>query len=234
MNSDALETIATNFFRDGYAHIPGVLTPDEVANLRQITDVCYENRENPDLVAPHHVSYVYDAFVLRRGAEYHPAFAALVQHPTLIELATLAVGANPASNALNVIRNEPGQAINVWHLDDTLEMPLPPEIPRFDARMRMPVLWLTIQIALSDIDTDDDGPTQFVPGSHYSGRHPPKENPIFEGKSPVSVYCKAGDAYLTNHQCWHRGAPNNSNRTRYLLQVQYAARWADRRFRGVA
>ena len=50
------------------------------------------------------------------------------------------------------------------------------------------------------------------------------------GRGAVDVYCKAGDIYLTNHQCWHRGAPNLSQRTRYILQVQYAARWADRRF----
>ena len=79
------------------------------------------------------------------------------------------------------------------------------------------------------------GPTQFVPGSHYSGRRPPtQDNPTFEGREAVPVFCKAGDIYLTNHQCWHRGAPNVSDRTRYVLQLQYATRWADRRFRGVA
>jgi ectoine hydroxylase-related dioxygenase (phytanoyl-CoA dioxygenase family) len=43
---------------------------------------------------------------------------------------------------------------------------------------------------------------------------------------------KAGDVYLFNHQCWHRGAPNVSDRTRYVMQLQYAQRWADRRFKG--
>jgi ectoine hydroxylase-related dioxygenase (phytanoyl-CoA dioxygenase family) len=107
-------------------------------------------------------------------------------------------------------------------------------VPRYDARIRLPVFWLTIQVALSAIPDDAHGPTQFVPGSHYSGRKPPPENPEFEGRGPVAVYCQAGDAYLTNHQCWHRGAPNLSQTTRYLIQLQYATRWADRRFRGVA
>lgn len=221
------------FSRDGYLHVPQLLTPAEVAALRAKTDECFANRESID---PKFVSYVHGAFVLRRGAEYDPLFSNLAERPDILELASAALGSQPAFNALNVIRNEPGQAISVWHVDDVLELPLPDDIPRFDARIRLPVLWLTIQVALSDIETEAHGPTQFVPGSHYSGRRPPKdeENPTFEGRGPVPVFCKAGDVYLTNHQCWHRGAPNLSDRTRYVLQLQYATRWADRRFRGVA
>ncbi len=99
----------------------------------------------------------------------------------------------------------------------------------------MPVLWFTVQVALSDIETLAHGPTQYVPGSHYSGRQPPaQDNLSFEGQGPRSVFCKAGDIYLTNHQTWHRGAPNTSGSIRYVLQVQYAQRWADNRFRGQA
>ena len=222
-----------SFSRDGYLHVPQLLTPDEVAALRAKTDACFEDRASID---PKFVSYVHGAFVLRRGTEYDPLFANLVERPDILTLASAALGPQPAFNALNVIRNEPGQAISVWHVDDVLELPLPDDIPRFDARIRLPVLWLTVQVALSDIETEAHGPTQFVPGSHYSGRRPPKdeENPTFEGRGPMPVFCKAGDVYLTNHQCWHRGAPNLSDRTRYVLQLQYATRWADRRFRGVA
>ena len=221
------------FFRDGFLHVPGILTPEEVSALRAKTDACFARRESVD---PKFVSYAHGAFVLRRGAEYDPLFASLIERPEILALASAALGDGPAFNALNVIRNEPGQAISVWHVDDVLEFPLPGDILRFDARIRLPVFWLTIQVALSDIETEAHGPTQFVPGSHYSGRRPPpgEENPTFEGRGPVPVFCRAGDVYLTNHQCWHRGAPNLSDRTRYVLQLQYAARWADRRFRGVA
>ena len=113
----------------------------------------------------------------------------------------------------------------------------------------MRVLWFTVQMALTDIETIEHGPTQYVPGSHYSGRtvdrirplDDPKydsdalrfdwdENPEFEGRGPVSVFCKAGDIYLQDPMTWHRGAPNTSDRTRYLFQSQYAARWAYSRF----
>lgn len=230
--SESLEKTAEDFARDGYALIPGVLTRDEAAALRERTEEYFQRR---DQIPPHHVSYVGTTFVLRRGAELDPAYADLIDRPAIQEVVAAALGPEPAFNALNVIRGTTNQAISTWHIDDTLELPLPEEIERFDPRIRLPVLWLTVQLALSDIDTEAHGPTQFVPGSHYSGRHPtPRDNPVFEGRGPVNVLCKAGDIYLTNHQCWHRGGPNTSERTRYVLQLQYARRWADRRFRGVA
>ena len=104
----------------------------------------------------------------------------------------------------------------------------------------MPVLWFTVQVPLTDIETVEQGPTQYVPGSHYSGRtvdrvrpsgHPRSdtvtfdadEEPEFEGRGPVSMLCKAGDIYLQDPMTWHRGGPNTSDRTRYLLQLIYAS-----------
>ncbi len=224
--------IAEAFFREGCALVPGVLSPNEVAALRQKTDDYFGRR---DTLPPRHVSYVHGAFVLRNGAELDPLFAALVTREPIQSLAAAVLGGEPRFNALNVIRNEPGQAISRWHVDDVVEFPLPPDIARFDARIRMPVLWFTVQVALSDITTLAHGPTQYVPGSHYSGRQPPsQDDPMFERHGPEAVFCRAGDIYLTNHQTWHRGAPNTSDHVRYVLQLQYAQRWADTRFRGVA
>jgi ectoine hydroxylase-related dioxygenase (phytanoyl-CoA dioxygenase family) len=70
-----------------------------------------------------------------------------------------------------------------------------------------------------------------VPGSHYSGRRPPEDTtPAFEGRGPIDVLCKAGDIYLHNSQCWHRGTPNTSGKIRYLLQQQYGPAWAFPRY----
>jgi hypothetical protein len=224
--------IAEEFSREGSVLVPGVLTAEEVAELRARTDRYFETRES---LPPKHVSYVHGAFVLRYGAELDPMLNAVVTHEPIHSLVTAVLGPQPAFNALNVIRNEPGQAISVWHVDDTVEFPLPDDVPRFDPRMNMPVFWFTVQVALSDIDTLDHGPTQYVPGSHYSGRRPPtQEDPVFEGRGPVPMFCKAGDIYFTNHQAWHRGAPNTSDRTRYVMQLQYAQRWAAARFSGRA
>jgi ectoine hydroxylase-related dioxygenase (phytanoyl-CoA dioxygenase family) len=226
-----MDPIIEEFFREGCVLVPGVLTADDVAAVCAKTDALAADPNTPK----RHISYVGDTFVLRYCHEADPLFAELAEREAIVNLAASVLDSGAAFNAMNVIRNGPGQAISNWHIDDRLEMPLPDEIARFDARIRLPVLWLTIQVALSDIDTLENGPSQFVPGSHYSGRYPPKvEAPEFEGRGPKAMLCKAGDAYLFNHQCWHRGAPNLSHRTRYLMQLQYAQRWAARRFTGFA
>jgi hypothetical protein len=219
--------IAEVFAGEGCVRIPHVLTATQVADLRAATDAL---ALNPD-PASRHTSYAGTAFVLRQCEELGPPFADMITHPTFVAIAEAVLGPAPAFNAMNVIRNGPGQAISNWHVDDVLEFPLPADVPRFDARIRMPVLWFTVQVALSDIDGLEHGPTQYVPASHYSGRRPSQSDLIFEGRGPEAVFCEAGDIYLTNHQTWHRGAPNLSDRVRYVMQVQYATRWADRRFR---
>lgn len=231
LEPEEMQRTVDEFFREGCVLIPGILSPEEVLRLRDATDA---HVANPDL-DPEHASQVHGTFVLRRCRELDPLYAGMVTHPSIHPIVEALLGPEPRFNALNVIRSEPGTAISRWHVDDVVEFPLPPEIPRFDPRIQMPVFWMTVQVALSDIDSLEHGPTQFVPGSHYSGRHPPtQEEPEFEGRGPQSVLCKAGDIYLTNHQAWHRGAPNLSDRVRYVMQLQYAARWADRRFRGLA
>jgi hypothetical protein len=218
-----LAELAEAFFREGCVVVSGVM-------LRAKTD---EYAANPD-TPKKHISYAGTTLVLRRCHEMDPVFEALTMSESIRRIAEAALGPEPRFNAMNVIRNEKGQAISRWHVDDVVEFPLPPPIPRFDPRMRMPVFWMTIQIALTDIDSLEHGATQFVPTSHYSGRLPQSDNPTFEGLGPVAILCKAGDIYLTNHQCWHRGAPNLSDRTRYLMQIQFAQRWADKRFKGLA
>ena len=118
---------------------------------------------------------------------------------------------------MNVLRSGQGVAIGKWHVDDELFFPLPEAVPRHDPRILMPVCWLTVQRALTDIELITHGPTQYIRGSHYSGRKPPDMGtPDFEGRGPQSIYCMAGDIYLHDPQCWHRGAPNDSDRVRYF------------------
>jgi ectoine hydroxylase-related dioxygenase (phytanoyl-CoA dioxygenase family) len=226
---DDLAQMSDVFAREGCVRIPNVFTPGEVAALRAATDKCAAD----ETLSGKYRTAVANAFVLRYCHELDPIFAETLKKENVIQIAESVLGKGARFNAFNVIRNGTGQAISYWHIDDVVEFPLPPEIARFDARIRMPVFWMTIQVALSDIDSLENGPTQYIPGSHYSGRTPtPPDDPRWEGQGAVPALCKAGDVYLTNHQCWHRGAPNTSDRTRYVMQLQYAARWADIRFKG--
>ncbi len=235
--------IADRFFRDGFVHIPGVLTPGEVQAIREKTDALFADEELAERTAPQlaDVRYIQMGthadsgeslpFILRNTIELDPIFRDMLLREPILSLAEAIVGENCKFCGQNVLRNLPGLSIDNWHVDGSVHFPVSDAMPRHDPRLRMPVMWFTVQMALSDIETLEEGPTQYVRGSHYSGRHPnDAENPEFEGNGPVSVYCKAGDIYLQDPQCWHRGAPNLSGKTRYILQSQYAAYWAYWRF----
>lgn len=235
--------IVEQFRRDGFVHIPNVLTSDEVSALRDKTDELLDdpflakktNRELADVryvqLGRHHDSGDELPFILRNTIELDQSFRDLLLREPILSLAEATVGQDCKFCGQNVLRNVPGLAIDQWHVDGEVHFPVPENVPRHDPRIQIPVMWFTVQMALTDIESIEHGPTQYVPGSHHSGRHPnDQDHPEFEGQGPTSVFCKAGDIYLHDPQCWHRGAPNRSDRTRYILQSQYAAPWAFWRF----
>jgi ectoine hydroxylase-related dioxygenase (phytanoyl-CoA dioxygenase family) len=205
LSETATRDILDRFYRDGCVLVPGVLSAEECARLRAITD---------------DIAKTDPSFIIREPEEKNLAFVELFIREPILSLVRQILGPAARFCAQNVIRNQPGQSISHWHVDDLVEYPLPPDVPRWPARL--PVLWLSVQVALSDILAPEDGPTEIVPGSQLSGRDSPKENPVFEGRGAEPMLCRAGDIYLFNHQVWHRGSPNTGKRTRYLMQLQYA------------
>src|SRR5262249_4800117 len=162
-------------------------------------------------------------FVAVRLFEDDPVFEDMLTREPIIGIVEGILGKSCHLVAQNIVRNAPGQAIDNFHADDLVMFPVAEGMERHDPRLQMPIFMLTVQIPLTDIPSVEYGPSEFVPGSHCSGRQPDNpKTPTFEGRGPVSILCKAGDVYLHNGQCWHRGAPNRSNRTRYLLQLAYS------------
>ena len=204
LSESATKDILTRFYRDGSVIVPGVLGAEECAKLRAITD---------------EIAKTDPSFIIREPEEKNLAFVELFIREPILSLVRAVLGPAARFCATNVIRNQPGQSISHWHVDDIVEYPLPPDVPRWPAPLPLP--WLSVQVALSDILTLEDGPPEIVPGSQLSGRDSPKENPVFEGQGAVPLFCRAGDIYLFNHQVWHRGRPNTGQRTRYLMQLQY-------------
>ena len=260
-SAEKTQEIVDRFARDGYCHIPGVLTEGEITALRDRTDELMDDPEiqtrfDPNLgdsryieVRAHATTGEELPFILRNCIELDQMYRDMLVREPIFSLAEAIVGKNSKFCGENVIRNVPGLAIEFWHSDGDVWFPLPDSIARHDPKARMPALWFTVQVALTDIETVEQGPTQYVPASHYSGRpvdrfRPPEdpkrnkdalvfdvdEEPEFDGNGPVSMLSKAGDIYLQHPMTWHRGAPNTSDRTRYLFQAQYAANWAYLRF----
>ena len=135
----------------------------------------------------------------------------------------------PNCNTIHVVHNNSftvaphsfGLANSSWHQDDS------PHIISLDGQplknVRLNVLLFTINFYLTDVLTVANGPTQVVPGSHLFGQPCPhyidsSEHEIHSCLAPM------GSAVCFNNQVWHRGAPNESDRARYITQVSYAKR----------
>ena len=217
------------FKRDGFTIGPGVLEQEEISAIRARIDEMFDPPELAALTESGHKGG--NEFIIWHINELDRIFCELLIREPIYSLMESIFGPGFQQCGNQILRNGSGQHIERWHCDGPLWFPLPDEVLRHDRRIEMPVFWLTVQIALSDITSIGDGPSQYVPGSHYSGRKPPeKGEPEFEGQGPVSILCRAGDIYLHNSQCWHRGTPNQSGRLRYLLQQQYGQEWAFRRY----
>ena len=76
------------------------------------------------------------------------------------------------------------------------------------------------------------GPTEVVPGSHRACRRRKPEDgdpPKWRGQGPVSLTCNAGDCIVYSNQMWHRGAPNQTDRTRLSVVPSYSRRFVAQR-----
>jgi ectoine hydroxylase-related dioxygenase (phytanoyl-CoA dioxygenase family) len=199
--------------REGCVLIPDIFTADEVAAFKAAIDRVFENPRAKE------TNTFTGEYVAVRLFEWDNLFRdSLVREP-IISLMEAIFGADCHLIANNVVRNRPGEAISIYHVDERLMYPLPEGIPRHDPRVTFPMHLVNVQIPLTDIKAEEYGPTQYVPESHFSGRAPNDLfDPVWEGRRGVSVFCKAGDIYFQHGQVWHRGAPNTSDSTRYLLQ----------------
>ena len=229
---DTLNAILKDFYQNGVTIVRNVLSREEceriVARVDEIFAEPYfmEMRNvkgsRQDGKAP---------IVVHRLFECDLMFRDLLVREPIISIAESVLGEHCHCIAQGCILNRKDLGINRFHIDDGVEFPITPEMERHDPRLRMPVLRMSVQIALTDQDEVKYGPSQFVPGSHYSGRQPDDpEYPTFDGKPPVSLLMKAGDLYLLNGQTWHRGAPNQSDRIRYLFHQVYGQRFVAQRF----
>jgi len=195
--------LADEFMREGCLLIPDVLTQDEVAALKDGIDRVFDDPRAQ-------TTDTFYGWVAVRLFEWDNIFRDMLVREPIISLMETILGKDCHMMANNCIRNPPGQALDSFHADiqELLWPSMPDEIPRFDARLKFPCHVLSVQIPLTDIESIEYGPTQYVPRSHYSGRAPnDSQNPTFEGQGPVSILCKAGDIYLQHSQVWHRGAP---------------------------
>ena len=204
------------FHRDGFLVVQDVLPPDWCAQMRDDLDAALEanNEAGDGIIQLHH-----------RMFEVSPTNVRLFDLEPIATFAEKLIG-----ETTHVVHNNSfrvpagaGKGITTWHQDDRPHyLVTEGEAPQ---NVRLPVLLFTANYYLTDVETPEYGPTEVLPGSHLFGKPcpPTLAGTPWEGKS-VYGCGKAGSVVLFNNQVWHRGAPNVSDRMRYITQLSYARR----------
>ena len=219
--------------RDGYCFLgTSILEQDEVAALRDAMErMIADPAMQEDQPGNHRKGRS-----LMRMFEYDRSFRDLIVREPFASLAEEVLDDQCHVMGQNALFTEPNPRAEAdgpggWHLDDLVQFPLPPEIPRHDPGVPLPCNVMQLFTPLTSIDSVACGPTQVVPQSHYAGRRPTvQDRPHFDGNGPVSILADPGDAYIFNNQVWHRGAPNASDRCRLLGGATYSKRYVAQRF----
>jgi ectoine hydroxylase-related dioxygenase (phytanoyl-CoA dioxygenase family) len=207
-----------DFERDGFVVLRGLLAPEEIAAMREKVVQCFDE---PDLAGSSSTIIRHQMFL--RG----PMFEDLLDRSPVIDFVEAILGDDCHMISMNAIYTRPGQGIDSWHVDEAVHFPRPAGVP-LDPRIPAPCFIVQALYYLVDVD-EPLGPTQFVPGSHRSGRKPDPEL-VYEGRGIHNVIAKAGDCTLQNGQSWHRGATNTTNdRARVVQQVSYGRRFIAQR-----
>jgi ectoine hydroxylase-related dioxygenase (phytanoyl-CoA dioxygenase family) len=205
--------------RDGYVYLPAMLDADEVAEVREAMDRLTPMPESYDWHQTSEADGRLDK-AINNTFNRDPLFLSFLDREGVIEIEEAVHGENCHVLGMTAWVTGPGRKQQALHAD-WLPVPLPEDVLA-DPRVRVPVFITTCHFYLDDLD-EPLGPTQFIPGSHKSGRIPGDETE-WHGIEPQSVLCNAGDVVIFRSEVWHRGTANTSDRTRYLLQVHYASR----------
>ena len=143
-----------------------------------------------------------------------PAFAPLVEHPTVLAMMDVALGRDLIALDVSVNHVGPHTASGGWHVDSPITQ-IPEPLPNFT---------LSIQSAwMLDDFTEDNGATHVVRGSHTTQRKPPGGRDRLADE--VVLEGPAGSLAIWLSQTWHRHGANVTDAPRCGVIVQYGRSW---------
>lgn len=213
------DTVRT-YRQEGFVHVPGVLTPAEVAAFRAASDELFA-AESPviwgESEAQTQVHYVEEAWLK------HPTLRRLALHPRITALARRLAGVPLRLYSSDILLKKPNAALPTMVHDDEAGLPL-------DTLAQTLTAW----IALNDVPVER-GCLTFVPGSHlrtaaqrqvhmtsFADYRPMSEIwPDFNYQPRVTVPLRAGDVTFHHFRTIHLAGPNVSDGARIGHGVIY-------------
>jgi hypothetical protein len=214
------------FHQDGFLIIPDALSQMECDQLKSDLNALLPNKKS--------------RAIQKRMFEHSKANLELFWKEPVVTFAEELIADNlpdnqtfeggiPSANEVHVIHNNSfkipagsqGLGKSSWHQDDT------PHVVSLDGKpltnVRVNVLAFTCLYYLTDVSTLQNGPTEFIKGSHLFGKACTGDISGYEDQI-VTALGRAGTCVMINNQVWHRGSANTSIQDRYCTQITYAKR----------
>jgi len=214
------------YHENGYLGVEKVLSSDEVADLRRVTEEFVDqSRQVTDHTSvfdlePGHSADTPRLRRLKNPIEQHAVYDQTLRHPKILEIVSQLIGPGLRTNGnkLNMKYSQFGSPVE-WHQDWAF-------YPHTNDNL------LAVGIAI-DAMTIENGCLLVVPGSHKGpvlSHHHSKgffvgavTEPDFEPSDAVPIIVGAGGISIHHVRTLHGSAPNTSPNPRRLLLYQYCA-----------
>lgn len=215
------------YHRDGYIVVPDVLSAQDVADLRRVTDEYVEASRKVDShtdiydLEPGHSASAPRVRRLKTPSDHHPVYARMVAHPGIVAVLKALWGPNIRYDLgkLNLKAAGFGSPVE-WHQDWAF-------YPHTNDDLA------AVGIMIDDFTTEN-GPMLVIPGSHKGPVYDHHANGYFVGgMDPTrcdvdfskAVMCtgKAGSISVHHVRLIHGSAANVSGQPRRFLLHQYRA-----------
>jgi ectoine hydroxylase-related dioxygenase (phytanoyl-CoA dioxygenase family) len=191
--------------RDGYLVLPGLISPDQLAALRQRVDELFtEEGVNAGSEFKQEPGARRLANLVNKGRVFEEA----ILSPAVLECMEHVLGPRFKLSSVNVRSTDPhSDADQPLHADSGA-------VADDSGYIVCNSVWM-----LDDF-TPENGATRFVPGSHLWRRLP---EPGFYHPHPEQqlVLGKAGDVVVMNAHMWHGGTANRTAAPRRAMHVYY-------------
>lgn len=212
---------------DGYLHLHGVLSPDEVVFFSQELDrVRLLPGFEPGQAQLGHYEWMETSknidsagFMDRRDLlNYGQHFIDLIDRPGLFDLLVDIMGPHiMLSMTQAIVRPSTDSFPGYTHTDGG------EGLREIRVSETSPPIAMKAMYLLSDVVQEDGGALTVFPGSHVRPFPWRRDEPLTpHSPGAVQLPGRAGDCYLFPHSLWHGPAPNHSGRARKTLLYNYA------------
>ncbi len=213
------------YHSQGYIGVEGVLSEEEVNDLRRVTSELVEKSravtESDDVfdLEPEHSPDNPQLRRIKNPFKQHPVFNDSLHHQRILAIVSQLIGYGLRSNGhkLNMKLDKLGSPVQ-WHQDWAF-------YPHTNDDL------LAVGVAIDDMTTEN-GCLMVIPGSHKGKIYSHHQNgkfigavtdPNFTPEGAVPIELKAGGISIHHVRMLHGSAINTSNRPRRLLLAQYCA-----------